>query len=164
MEKNQIRKKKLYNRKAKKRVFRVGDKVLVLLRTDHNKLLMQWKGPFEVKRCKGGNNCQIEVNRKMKTFHINLLKQYVERDNVKMTATPGRWNLPGGAREESRMETGIEVQDVQVGQPPAAAISGLGKIVVRGGANYVKKQENVSVDDEKLLEFGVLRQKERSGV
>ena len=41
--------KKLYNRKAKKRVFQEGDKVLVLLPTDHNKLLMQWKRPFEVK-------------------------------------------------------------------------------------------------------------------
>ena len=48
LERNQIRNKKLYNRKAKKRVFQVGDKVLVLLPTDHNKLLMQWKGPFEV--------------------------------------------------------------------------------------------------------------------
>ena len=71
MERNQIRNKKLYNWKAKKRVFQVGDKVLVLLPTDHNKLLTQWKGPFEVKGCNGGNSYQIEVNRKMKTFHTH---------------------------------------------------------------------------------------------
>ena len=71
---NQIRNMKLYNRKAKKRVFQVEDKVLVLLPIDYNKLLMQWKGPCEVKLCKGGNNYQIEINRKAKTFHINLLK------------------------------------------------------------------------------------------
>ena len=47
LERNQIR--NLYNRMAKKRVFQVGDKVLVLLPTDLNKLLMQWKEPFEVK-------------------------------------------------------------------------------------------------------------------
>ena len=76
LKRNQIRNKKLYNRKANKRVFQVGNKVLVLLPTDHNKLLIQWKGPFEVKECKGGNNYKIEINQKMKTFYINVLKQY----------------------------------------------------------------------------------------
>ena len=52
LERNQIRNKNLYNRKAKKRVLQVGDNVLVLLPTDHNKLLMKWKGPFEVKDAK----------------------------------------------------------------------------------------------------------------
>ena len=48
LEKNQGRNKNLYNRKAKKRSFQVGDKVLVLLPSDQNKLFMQWKGPFEI--------------------------------------------------------------------------------------------------------------------
>ena len=117
LERNQIRNKISYNRKAKKRVFQVGDKVLVLLPTDHNKQLVQWKGPFEVKGCKGKNNCQIEVNQKIKTFHINLLKQYVERDYVEMTATPGRRDFPMGTREETRVGTGIKVQGVQGANP-----------------------------------------------
>ena len=79
LEKNHERNKKLYNRKTKKRVFQEGDKVLVLLPTDHNKLLMQWKGPFEIKGCKGGNNYVIEINRRVRTYHINMLKLYVER-------------------------------------------------------------------------------------
>ena len=54
LEKNQGRNKNLYNRKAKKRSFQVGDKVLVLLPTDQNKLFMQWKGPFEIKVTKWG--------------------------------------------------------------------------------------------------------------
>ena len=41
LEKNQGRNKNLCNRKAKKRSFHVGDKILVLLPTDQNKLLMQ---------------------------------------------------------------------------------------------------------------------------
>ena len=65
LERNQICNKKLYNRKAKKRVFQMGDKILVLLSTDHNKLLMQWKSPFKFNGCKEGNNYQIAVNRKM---------------------------------------------------------------------------------------------------
>ena len=73
---------------------------------------MQWKDPFEVKRCKEKNNYQIEINREMKTFHINLLKEYVERDNVKMTATPWRRDFLGGNREEKRVGIEIEVQGV----------------------------------------------------
>ena len=160
LEKNLIRNKKLYNRKTKKRVVQERDKVLALFPTDHNKLLMHWKGPFKVKGCKEGNNYQIEVNQKMKTFYINLLKRYVERDNVEMTATPGRRDFPGGIREETRVGTGIEVQGVQGDRLLAAAVGEIGKNVVGANANYVKEQEDVRVDDEKSLELGVLRPKE----
>ena len=51
------------------------------------------------------------------------------------------------------------------GRNQATASGGIGKIVVEASADYVKKQEDVSVDDEKLLEQGVLRPKESiSGV
>ena len=96
----------------------------------------------------------------MKTFHVNRLKQYVERDNIETTATPGRWDFPGGTREETRVGTRIEVQGVQGNKPQAAAVSGISKKVVGASAYYVKKQEDVSVDNEKLLELGVLRPKE----
>ena len=56
LRKNQVRNNRLYDRKAKKRVFRVGDKVLILLPTNNNKLLMQWRGPYTVKGCQGGDN------------------------------------------------------------------------------------------------------------
>ena len=82
LEKNQGRNKNLYNRKAKKRSFQEGDKILVLLPIDQNKLLMQWKGPFEIKGTKWGNNYQVEVNKKVKTYHINILKLYVERGRI----------------------------------------------------------------------------------
>ena len=39
---------KYFNKKAKDRVFRRGEKVLLLLSTDNSKLLMHWKGPFEI--------------------------------------------------------------------------------------------------------------------
>ncbi|GFR64154.1 Gypsy retrotransposon integrase-like protein 1 [Elysia marginata] len=48
LEKAQGRQKHYYDQTAKCRKFSVGEKVLVLLPTDSNKLLMQWKGPFEV--------------------------------------------------------------------------------------------------------------------
>ena len=99
----------------------------------------------------------------MKTVHLNLLKQYVERDNVEMNAKPGRLDFPGEIREKTRVEIGIEVQGVQGGKSPAAAVNGIGKIVVEASADYVKKKEDVSVDDEKLLELGVLRPKKSIG-
>ena len=40
--------KKYYNRKSRRRHLKVGNKVLVLLPTKTNKLLMSWKGPYEV--------------------------------------------------------------------------------------------------------------------
>ena len=48
LEKAQQKGKHYYDRKSKVSKFQSGEKVLILLPTDHNKLLMQWKGPFEV--------------------------------------------------------------------------------------------------------------------
>ena len=112
LEKNQGRNKNLCNRKAKKRSFQVGDKVLVLLPTDQNKLLMQWKGPFEIKGTKWGNNYLVDVNNKVKTYHVIMLKLYVEKVRIEETATPGRRDIPGEPREETQVGCGC-VQDVQ---------------------------------------------------
>ncbi|XP_065921901.1 uncharacterized protein [Magallana gigas] len=48
LEKSSTRYKKHYDRKTRTRSLKVGDKALVLLPTDNNKLLLQWKGPFVV--------------------------------------------------------------------------------------------------------------------
>ena len=40
--------KRHYDRKAKPLQLEVGDRVLILLPTDSNKLLMQWSGPYTV--------------------------------------------------------------------------------------------------------------------
>ena len=39
---------KYYDLKARPRKLKVGDKVLVLLPEDQNKLLLRWKGPYKV--------------------------------------------------------------------------------------------------------------------
>ncbi|XP_077531344.1 uncharacterized protein LOC144143472 [Haemaphysalis longicornis] len=63
---------------SRNRRFQTGDKVLVLLWTDNNKLL-HWKGPFEVKERKGEADYVIETPSGPKIFHANLLKKYEER-------------------------------------------------------------------------------------
>ena len=78
--KSRKKNKALYDKRAKRREFQEGDKVLLLLPTDTNKLLMQEKGPYEImSRCGKGNNYRIEVNKNVKTFHANMLKKYIER-------------------------------------------------------------------------------------
>ena len=81
LQKAQHKGKHYYDRKAKVRRFAQGDKVLVLLPTDHNKLLMQWKGPFEVSAVVGLNDYKVCVKGKERVYHANLLKKYFERED-----------------------------------------------------------------------------------
>ena len=72
--------KTLCDRRARRREFQEADKVLLLLPTDTNKLLMQWKGPYEImSKCGKGNDYQVEMNKKVKAFHANVLKKYIKR-------------------------------------------------------------------------------------
>ena len=81
LQKAQHKGKHNYDRKAKVRRFAQGDKVLILLPTDHNKLLMQWKGPFEVSAVVGLNDYKVCVKGKERVYHANLLKKYFERED-----------------------------------------------------------------------------------
>jgi len=57
---------KVYNRSAKDRNTKIGDKVLlVLLPTDSNKLLMQWKRPFVILEKVGRVDYRININGKI---------------------------------------------------------------------------------------------------
>lgn len=82
LEKASKRQHKYYNRKTQDRQMKEGDRVLVLLPTKSNKLLMQWKGPYSVIQKIGQMDYKIDMGGKLKTFHANLLKKYVERDTL----------------------------------------------------------------------------------
>ena len=73
-----------YDKKRGGRELKVNDKVLILLPTDSNKLLMQWKGPFRVTDQFNDCDYRIDVNGKIRSYHINLLKKYVERPNEEL--------------------------------------------------------------------------------
>ena len=77
----QIKQKAYYERRVRSRKFDVGDKVLLLLPTDSNKLLLQWKGPYEVFEVVNRMDYKIDVNGVVSTYHATMLKQYVERRN-----------------------------------------------------------------------------------
>ena len=85
LEKASTRYRKYYDTKAKDRNFKVNYKVL-LLPENHNKLLMKWKGPFEVVERLGKMDYRIKhADGKVKTYHANLLKEYKVRDVADQT-------------------------------------------------------------------------------
>ena len=70
---------KLYfDKKSKRRKFEKNEKVLVLLPTETNKLLVRWQGPYNIVGVLG-DDYRVEVKGKVKTYHANLLKKYIER-------------------------------------------------------------------------------------
>ena len=82
LKKVQFKQKTYYDKRARSRKFDVGDKVLFLLPTESNKLLLQWKGPYEVVEIVNRMDYKIDVDGVIGTYHANMLKQYVERKTV----------------------------------------------------------------------------------
>jgi len=68
-----------YNKRAKKRELKVGGKALVLRADDNNALLMHWQGPYNVTAKENLNDYRIDMNGKSRLYHINMLKEYIER-------------------------------------------------------------------------------------
>ena len=71
-----------YDKRARSRKFDVGDKVLLLLPSESNKVLLQWNGPYEVLEVVNTMNYKINVKGVVNTYPANMLKLYVERQNV----------------------------------------------------------------------------------
>ena len=82
LEKVQIKQKTYYDKRARSRKFDVGDKVLLLLPTESNKLLLQWKGPYEIVEVLNRMDYKVNVKGVVNTYPANMLKLYVERQNV----------------------------------------------------------------------------------
>lgn len=70
-----------YNKRARQRDMKEGEKVLVLLPTTSNQLLMQWRGPYIIIQKVGSVDYKIDVDGKLNTFHAKMLKRYVDRQD-----------------------------------------------------------------------------------
>jgi IS30 family transposase len=77
-----------FDRKAKPKSLEIGSKVLLLLPVKKNKLLLHWKGPYVVQEKMSPVNYRIKVGKKLKNFHVNMLKAYTERSNTKSVKQP----------------------------------------------------------------------------
>ena len=89
LSKSQAIHKEHFDKSAKPRSLEVGHKVLLLLPLESNKLLLQWKGPFQVLERKGLNDYAIDFNGKRKVFHINMLKRFYSREEEQYTFDVG---------------------------------------------------------------------------
>ena len=77
-----IKQNAFYDKRARSRKFDVGDKVLLLLPSESNKVLLQWNGPCEVLEVVNTMNYKINVKGVINTYPANMLKLYVGRQNV----------------------------------------------------------------------------------
>lgn len=86
---SQKRYKHYFDKKAKRREFAPDEKVLILLPTNNNKLLMQWTRPYTVEERVGVNDYKIDMDGKQRTYHANMLKQYYDRQDAGEAQTIG---------------------------------------------------------------------------
>lgn len=68
-----------FDKRTSSRKFRPGNEVLLMLPTDSNKLLMQWKGPYSVMERKSQVDYVVCVKGRNKLFHANMMKIYHRR-------------------------------------------------------------------------------------
>lgn len=77
--------KRYYDKTARTRSFRVGEKVMILKPSLKNKLQVQWEGPVEVVQKLSDTNYLVTGLGRRKTqqvYHTNLLKPYQQRHAV----------------------------------------------------------------------------------
>ena len=77
-----------YDCNAKDRELSPGDRVLVLLPTSTNKLLVEWQGPYSISRRVGRVTYEVDMKdrrRRKRIYHINMLHEWVAQD------APGYW-------------------------------------------------------------------------
>lgn len=83
LEQGQAKMKQWYDKNVKNRVFKPGDKVLVLFPIRENPLQARYFGPYEVESKMGDVNYVIKTPGRRKSrqlCHINMLKEYMERN------------------------------------------------------------------------------------
>src|SRR6218665_3875694 len=88
LEKNQKKNEKYYNRTARLRTLQIGDRVKVLLPIKRNKMLLKWRGPYEVVDRIGELDYRVKLDDgRLKTYHINMLKKDVNREEGDIDTT-----------------------------------------------------------------------------
>ncbi|GFN90481.1 Zinc finger protein [Plakobranchus ocellatus] len=141
-----------YDRTAKRKRFSVGEKVLALLQTDSNKLLMQWKGPFEIVATMGINDYRINMGEKEKTFHANLLKGYFARDQDASQATTDEGPPTSNSAIPAASVTVIkDLKDEHFNDSDCESLSELGGWGSEETVNDLKYGDELTLDQRRQL-------------
>ncbi|GFS14366.1 zinc finger protein [Elysia marginata] len=153
LEKAQGRQKHYYDRTAKCRKFSVGEKVLVLLPTDSNKLLMQWKGPFEFVATVGVNDYRINMGGKVKTFYANLLKGYIVRDqDIHQAAVDEGLPTSSSAISAASLTVIEDIEDEHFNDSDCETLLELGGWGSNETVNDLKYGDQLTPDQQRQLE------------
>ena len=78
-EKQMDKSKKRYDMKAKQRTLKEDDLVLLFLPCSSNKIVNEWRGPYKIVEVVSPVNYKIDINGRIKTYHINMLQEYTVR-------------------------------------------------------------------------------------
>ena len=78
----QQRYKKHFDKTTRLRTMDVGERVLVMLPTDHNKLLLRWKEPYLIVEKVGLADYRTKIGDQHRLFHVNMLRKYVDREPI----------------------------------------------------------------------------------
>ena len=111
--KSQKRYKEYCDRKPKPRCLEVGEQVLILLPTDSKKLIMQWRGPYNIEGRVGANDYRIKMGSKTKMYHVNMLKKYIARKpEVDVVHTSSKDDVTIAVTNVIYQDTGPELGEV----------------------------------------------------
>ncbi|KAL8598501.1 hypothetical protein ACOMHN_051289 [Nucella lapillus] len=107
-----VSQKRQFDKRMRRQNLKQGDKVLLLLPTDHNKILMHWKGPFDITEKVSHQDYRIDVNGKQKLFHANLLRKYTRRESQPATLAA----VIDGGEGDPEMEGEILIPEFRSGE------------------------------------------------
>ena len=92
-----------YDKKARRRVFKAGDKVLVLLPVVGEPLRAKFSGPYKIEKKISDLNyivCTPDRGKKRRMCHINMLKEYFDREGTNPVVAVQMVNIEGECSEE----------------------------------------------------------------
>lgn len=78
-----VKQKRYYDKGTRSRTFKVGDKVMLLLSMSSNKLLVKWKGTYEIIGVVNRMDYRINVDGMCWTYHANILKKYIDVKTIR---------------------------------------------------------------------------------
>ena len=96
------------DRQARERELKVGEKLLIHIITSASGLLAKWLRPFVVKGRKGRVNYEVDMEgrrNKCRTFHINMLKAWVEREEMSLWVSEEKVTESCEKKEEEEKAT-----------------------------------------------------------
>ena len=138
--KSSARYKVAYNRKARDRQLKAGDKVLILLPTSTNRMLMQWKGPYVITEKVGPLDYRVDTKGKLKTFHINMLRLYVEREDKQID------------ENDALAEASVAIIDIEQNEDVESTDSDTSAIPALSSDIQTETVENVNINPDLSVE------------